>query len=101
MPVVDSLYIVLADPLWIRHVNYTDSLGIRHGGTKRELTCTISVVYRRQNNGMLRYMNIHQAQVQCFNVTGKFLFIFITLTILLTEMYLQKQRTTMENGTKR
>ena len=38
MPVVDYLHIDLIDLLWIRCVNYTDSLGIRHGGTKRELT---------------------------------------------------------------
>ena len=36
---------------------------------------------------MVEDMNTHQAKVQCFNVKCKFLFIFITIAIIVTEIY--------------
>ena len=85
---MDYFHIDHTDFLQIRCVNYADSLGIRHGMIKKGIICTISVVYRRQNNSMGMYMNIHQAKDQCFNGKGKFLFIlFITLTILVTKIF--------------
>ena len=89
-PVVDYLHINLTDFLGIRCVDNAKSLGIRHGGPKRGTDCTIGVVQRGWHNNMVKCRRTHKAKVQCFKVNGKFLFIFVTLTILVTAICLSK-----------
>ena len=91
LPVVDCLHIDLTDFLRIRCVDNADFLGIRHGGPKRGIYCTISVVHMGWHNDTVKCRSTCKVKVQCFKVNIKFLFIFITLTILVTGIYLLKQ----------
>ena len=86
LPVVDYLHIDLADFLGIMCVDNADSLGIRHRGQKGEPHGSINVVNRGWYNDMVRCRNTQKANTQYFEVNGKFLFIFNTLIILVTEI---------------
>ena len=48
----------------------------------------------------MRCRSTHKAKVQCFKVNCKFPFIFVSLTILVTAIYLPKQRITREKWNK-
>ena len=65
-PVVDCLHIDLADFLRIRCFNNANSLGIRHGGPKREIYCTISVVHIGWYNDAVKCRSTHKAKSSMF-----------------------------------
>ena len=91
LPVVDYLHINLTDFLEVRGVNNAKSLRTRHGGNQKGELIVLSVLTRVDDTiiqNTVKCQSTHKAEVQCFTVNGKFLFISVTFTMLVARICL-------------